>query len=125
MDAELPALPIGHSGRLEAAALTNTAGNHAVLVREADAPRALLTTEEATPRARLVVTPLDDDVELRVDGDALAVWLTQGSVAGGGERVPAWANALGFALLLLLVIFVVVGGATVAGWLVSLAGGGR
>src|SRR6266702_4649976 len=71
--------PIGVTGRLTALPLTNAAGNHAVLVRQADASRALLTGEKGSgDRERLIVVPLDDDVEVRIDGDALAIWLTQG-----------------------------------------------
>ena len=78
----LPApIPLGSSGRLEAQPLTNAVGNHAVLVREGEQPRALLTAEAgAGERQRVVIVPLDDDVELRVDGDAMAVWLSQGSI---------------------------------------------
>ena len=74
-------MPVGRSGRLEAMALT-AAGDHAVLVREAGADgrgRALLTTDKLTTGERLVIMPLDDEVEVRVDGDALAVWLGAGS----------------------------------------------
>lgn len=124
MDAELPALPIGHAGRLEAVGLTNAAGSHAVLLRQDDAPRVLLTAEptDAT-RERVVVVPLDSDVELRVDGDALAIWLAEGSVGRAATgRVPAWASAIGFVGVLLVLAFVVVGAATVFGWLLGLLG---
>lgn len=123
MDAELPALPIGHSGRLEGVGLSNASGSHALLVRQGQAtPRALLTAEAtAGSRERLVVIPLDDDVEVRVDGDALAVWLAQGSVGEASEtRVPAWASAIGFVLILVLLGFVVLGGATFFAWILDL-----
>lgn len=127
MDPELPALPIGRTGRLEAAGLANAAGNRALIVRQDATPRALVTSESGeSERERVVVVPLDDDVELRVDGDALAVWLAEGSVGGtSGGRVPAWANAIGYVLILLIVAFVILGGATFFGWILDLAGAGR
>jgi hypothetical protein len=126
VDPELPPLPIGRAGRVEAASLTNAAGNHALLVRQGAAPRALVTSEQGDDRERVVVVPLDDDVELRVDGDALAVWLAEGSVTGaGGARVPGWANAIGYVLILLVVVFVILGGATFFGWIFDLAGAAR
>ena len=100
---EAPApFPLGPNGRLEAEPLTNAVGNHAVLVREGEQPRALVTVEAGSPeRQRVVIVPLDNDVEMRVDGDALAIWLSQGSVGPAPSNVPAWANAIGFALVLL------------------------
>src|SRR5688572_11947116 len=79
-DTALPTMRIGRSGRLEATAL-EVAGDHAVLVGEtggAGRRRALLTTDKLPTGERLVVMPLDEDVEVRVDGDALAVWLGSG-----------------------------------------------
>ena len=73
MDEPGAALPLGASGRLEAVPMTNAAGDHALLVRQGDAARALLTGERGDERDRVVVIPLDEDVDLRVDGDALAV----------------------------------------------------
>src|SRR3989304_3467460 len=100
MDAAQPPIPIGSSGRLEALPLTNAAGNHAILVRQADAPRALVAGEAGDgDRDRVVVVPLDSDVQLHVDGDALAIWLAEGSVAvprgpappaAGSRRSPGW-----------------------------------
>lgn len=103
--------------------MSNAAGNHAVLMREGTTPRALVTSEAGpADRERVVVVPLDDDVELRVDGDALAVWLAESSVTGAaGARVPAWANAIGYILIVLIVVFVVLGGATFFGWILDLA----
>lgn len=123
MDAE-PSFPIGQSGRLEAIGLTNATGSHALLVRQDEAPRALFTAEPATgSRERLVVVPLDDDVEIRVDGDALAIWLAQGSVGGrGGAQVPAWANAIGYLIVIAAVSFVVLGGVTFFSWLFTTLG---
>lgn len=124
VDAELPTLPIGRSGRLEAVGLTNTTGSHALLVRQDEEPRALFTGEPTEgSRERLVVVPLDDDVEVRVDGDALAVWLAQGSVGrAAGRTVPAWANAIGFGLVVLVLGFLLLGGVTFFSWLFALLG---
>jgi hypothetical protein len=127
VDPELPPLPIGRTGRLSAASLPNAAGNYALLVRQDATPRALLTSEAGPgERERVVVVPLDDDVDLRVDGDALAVWLAEGSMRGAsGTGVPAWANAIGYVLIVLIVLFVVLGGATFFGWILDLTGVGR
>lgn len=126
MDAELPSLPIGRSGRLRAASVSNATGSHAIIVQQDDAPRALLTGEAPrgeSSRERLVVTPLDEDVDVHVDGDALAVWLAQGSVGrDAGAAVPGWANAIGFALVILVVLFLLIGSVTFFGWLFSILG---
>jgi hypothetical protein len=121
MDGSPESLPIGRFGRIEAIGLTGPDGDHAVLVRQGPAQRALLT---ADPTEHLVVTPLDDDVEIRVDGDALAVWLAAAPVtAKAPTEVPGWASVVGLALLLMMVAFTVIGGAVVAGWLVDVLGG--
>ena len=52
--------------------------------------RALLTTDKLSAGERLVVMPLDEEVDVRVDGDALAVWLGSGSL----ERRSAPAAAV-------------------------------
>jgi hypothetical protein len=109
---------LGVAGRLEAQPLTNALGNHAMLVREGALPRALLTAEPGDgERERLVIVPLDDDVQLRIDGDALAVWLAEGSTTRAIANVPAWANAIGFALVITVVGFAVLGSLTFFGWL--------
>ena len=123
---------IGRSGRLEAMALT-AAGDHALLIRETDRAhrgRALLTTDKLPGGERLVVMPLDDDVEVRVDGDALAVWLGSGSlghvppqhIVVDDSRVPPWASLVGGALLLLVLAFAVIGSAVAFSWLMGLLG---
>ena len=117
---ESGALPLGGRGRLEAVPMTNAAGDHALLVRQGEASRALLTGERGGDRERVVVVPLDEDVELRVDGDALAVWLARASVGPQPQSVPAWANVMGMALLLLVIAFAVIGSVVVFGWLVDL-----
>jgi len=125
------ALAVGRSGRLEALALT-AAGDHAVLVREttpAERARALLTTDKLAAGERLVIMPLDEDVDVRVDGDALAIWLGAGSLAqlppeqrpmAAGTRVPPWSSIIGGVLLLLVLVFAVIGSAVVFTWLTRL-----
>jgi hypothetical protein len=120
-------LPVGRSGRIEAMALT-AAGDHAVLVRETGAERrgrALLTTDKLADGERLVVMPLDDEVDVRVDGDALAVWLGAGSLAElppqqralPAAGVPIWASVIGGALLIIVLLFAVIGSAVVFTWI--------
>ncbi|HYN63554.1 MAG TPA: hypothetical protein VES36_03040 [Candidatus Limnocylindrales bacterium] len=121
MDESGVALPLGASGRLQAVPMTNAAGDHALLVRQGEASRALLTGERGDDRERVVVIPLDEDVEMRMDGDALAVWLTRGSMAPVPSEVPAWASAIGLLLLLVLIGFAVLGSLTFFGWVVDLA----
>jgi hypothetical protein len=123
-----PATPIGRAGRLEAAAL-EAGGDHAVLVREtghAGRARALLTTDKLPSGERLVVMPLDDDVEVRVDGDALAVWLGSGILGevprqeraiAASTHVPLWATVVGAVLLITVVAFALIGSAVVFTWL--------
>ena len=121
---ELEPLPIGTSGRLQAIGLANASGSHAVLVREAGEPRALLIGDPpAAGRERLVVTPLDDDVELRVDGAALALWIGEGSLLPQRvESVPGWASAVGLIVLLVMLALAVLGSLTFFGWLASVLG---
>ena len=121
MDEPGVALPLGASGRLEAQPMTNAAGDHALIVREGETSRALLTGERGEERDRVVVIPLDEDVEMRVDGDALAVWLAHGSVAPAPSAIPGWASAIGFVLVLALVAFAVLGSVTFFSWLLELA----
>ena len=120
MDEAGAALPLGASGRLEAGPLTNAAGDHALLVRQGDQTRALLTGERGSERERVIVIPLDDDVETRVDGDALAVWLARGSVGRAPSAVTGWANAIGFVLVLAVIGFAILGSATFFAWLLGL-----
>jgi hypothetical protein len=120
MDDAGTALPLGPSGRLEAVPLSNAAGDHALLIRQGDATRALLTGERGTERERVIVIPLDEDIETRVDGDALAVWLARGSVAPVRAEVPGWANAIGFALVLAVIGLAILGSLTFFAWLAGL-----
>ncbi|HEX9635777.1 MAG TPA: hypothetical protein VGB34_09900 [Candidatus Limnocylindria bacterium] len=111
-------LQLGASGRLQALPLTNAAGDHALLVRQGDSTRALLTGESAGgDRDRVVIVPLDEDVELRMDGDALAIWLARGSVGRATGSVPAWASAIGFVLVVAVIGFAVLGSLTFFAWL--------
>ena len=120
VDAELTTLPIGRSGRLEAIPLTNATGTHALLVRESDTPRALFTAEQGEgSRERLILVPLDDDVEVRVDGDALAIWLAQGSVGSSSGRIPIWASAFGYVLVFVIIGLLLLGSLTFFAWLTS------
>jgi hypothetical protein len=122
-----PSMAVGRSGRLEAAAL-EAGGDHAVLVRETGGGarnRALLTTDKLPDGERLVVMPLDDEVEVRVDGDALAVWLGSGLLGDvprqqrviANAHVPPWATIVGGALLIAVLGFAVIGSAVVFTWL--------
>lgn len=119
-------VPLGR-GAIEVEAMTNAAGDHALLVRQAETPRALLLAEPGavaeTGRERVVVMPFDDDVETRVDGDALATWIAKpyDEPAAGGSA-PAWASAIGFVLLILVVVLTVIGGATLFGWILDAVG---
>ena len=129
-DASPAALAVGRSGRLEAAAL-EAGGDHAVLVRETGRHprnRALLTTDKLATGERLVVMPLDQEVEVRVDGDALAVWLGSGLLndvprqhhALPSAAVPPWASIIGGVLLVAVLAFAVIGSAVVFTWLTRL-----
>lgn len=102
-----------------------------MLVRETRDPqrgRALLTTDKLPAGERLVVMPLDDEVEVRVDGDALAVWLGSGSIQQVPQeqrpiehvRVAPWATVIGGVLLLLVLAFAVIGSAVAFSWLMAL-----
>jgi hypothetical protein len=114
-----PPIPLGASGRLEAQPLVNAVGDHALLVRQGEDSRALITGEAAAGRDRVIVVPLDDDVELRVDGDALAVWLARGSVSTSVARVPGWASAIGLLLVVAFIGFALLGSATAFAWLID------
>ena len=117
------AVPLGATGRVEVQPMANASGNHAVLVREGEQLRALLTAEPGSgERQRVVIVPLDDEVELRVDGDAMAVWLSQGSIGRPRAAVPAWANAIGYLLVIAVVSFAVLGSVTFFSWLFGVLG---
>jgi hypothetical protein len=129
MDTESGAtLPVGR-GTLEAEPLTNTAGDHALLLRQAETPRVLLLAEPGavaeTGRERVVVMPFDEDVETRVDGDALATWIAAPFDRASDEsdaKVPVWASAMGYVLIILVLVLSVVGGAVVFSWILDAVG---
>lgn len=108
----------------------NAGEDAAVLVRERGSDgraRALLTTDKLPAGERLVVMPLDDEVEVRVDGDALAVWLGSGSLMSAPRTtvaspsdVPIWASVAGGAMLLLVFALAVVGSAVAFAWILEL-----
>jgi hypothetical protein len=128
MEAQPPTLPIGRRGDLRAEPVTNVAGEHAVIVREGDRMRALLAATRTDGVETLLVMPLDHEVEVRVDGDALAMYVASGSVSVPARRfggVPAWASAIGVVLLLLIVAFAVLGSLTFFSWLFGTVLGGR
>lgn len=127
MQNDLPPLPIGRSGAMRAEAITNVAGEPAVLVREGERTRALLATTRQDGGEALLVMPLDDEVEVRVDGDALAVYVASGSVPAPGGRAPlaGWASAIGLVLLLVIVAFAVLGSFTFFDWLFGTLLGAR
>jgi hypothetical protein len=79
-----------------------------------------------TGRERVIVMPFDDDVETRVDGDALATWIAtpfDQRPDPGDARVPVWASAIGFVLLIVLVVLAVVGGAAIFSWILDAVAG--
>ena len=124
-DQGLAPLPVGR-GALEAEPMTSGSGDHAVLVRQAHTPRVLLLAEPGDGPGggleRVVIMPFDEDVETRVDGDALATWIAgpyAAPVAEGEARVPAWASAFGFILIVVVVVLTVIGGAAVFSWLLD------
>jgi hypothetical protein len=131
-DAAAASLPVGRSGRLEAVPLS-AAGDHALYVRETDPARrgrVLLTTDKLPAGERLVVVPLDAEVEVRIDGDALAVWLGRGSLEQvppeqrpvEDHDVPLWATLVGGVLLFLMVVFAVIGSAVAFTWILRALG---
>ena len=122
MDGPPESLPVGRFGQVEAIGLEGPDGDHAILVRQAGAHRVLLTSDSrGSPREHLVVTPLDDEVDVRVDGDALAVWLASAPIAPpASSPVPGWASLVGLATLLLVVAFTIIGGAVAIGWVIEL-----
>ena len=124
-------LPVGR-GTVEAEPLTNASGDHALLLRQGGEPRVLLLAEPGHVaehgRERVVVVPLDGDVETRVDGDALATWIAtptnaRADAAGAAAQVPAWASALGFVLIILVVVLTIIGGAVVFAWILDAVAG--
>ena len=119
--ADLPPLPLGRRPIL-AEGLTNESGDHAILLRDGDTQRVLLLTEpgdQAGERERVIVVPFDEDVETRVDGDALAKWIAAADLFGRPEAVPRFASAIGLILLVIMLVLTVVGGAVVFSWILD------
>jgi hypothetical protein len=117
-------LPLGRRPLL-AEGLTNEAGDHAILLREGEASRVLLLTEptdQADERERVIVVPFDEDVETRVDGDALAKWIAAADLFGRPAAVPRFASAIGLFLLVVMLVLTVIGGAVVFSWVLDAVG---
>lgn len=79
----------------------------------------MLTSEEDD---RIVLIPLDDRAELRTNRDALAAWLTAGTLTrtrGTNQPtiVAAWASAVGMVVLLAVTALAILGSFTFFGWL--------
>ena len=125
-DLDGPTLAVG-SGQgppLHAIGLTNARGARAILVRDHERPRLLLSAERvAGGHERLVIAPLDASHEVRRDPDSLAEWIADASVARRVARVPAWASVAGFALVLTIFALLILGALTVAAWLGAAVGG--
>jgi len=118
--------PVGR-GVIEAQALASASGDHAILLSQTDMPRVLILAEpgsvESTGRERVVVMPFDEDVETRVDGDALATWIAAPydvPVPAGEGRIPVWASGFGFAVVILGIVLMVIGSAVVFSWLLDM-----
>ncbi|MEX0629246.1 MAG: hypothetical protein WEE67_02285 [Chloroflexota bacterium] len=118
--------PVGR-GVVEAQPLTSASGDHAILLSQTDMPRVLILAEpgavESTGRERVVVMPFDEDVETRVDGDALATWIAAPydvPVPAGEGRIPVWASGFGFVVVILGIVLMVIGSAVVFSWLLDL-----
>jgi len=114
-------------GVIEAQALTSASGDHAILLSQTEMPRVLILAEpgsvESTGRERVVVMPFDEDVETRVDGDALATWIAAPydvPVPAGEGRIPVWASGFGFVAVILGIVLMVIGSAVVFSWLLDL-----
>ena len=139
MDDSGPSLPLGPGpDGPRAVPMTNADGNHAVLVRDGDLPKVLVTIGTDARAGRVLVTPLDKSVEIRRDREAAAQWIAGGSVTSPRTqaavpaarpaertpaRVPAWANVIGLALVLLIFGLTILGALTLAGWLAGLVSG--
>jgi hypothetical protein len=125
-DEQAERFPVGR-GVVEAQSLTSASGDHAILLSQTDMPRVLILAEpgsvESTGRERVVVMPFDEDVETRVDGDALATWIAAPydvPVPAGEGRIPVWASGFGFAVVILGIVLMVIGSAVVFSWLLDL-----
>jgi hypothetical protein len=124
VEIEPASLPLGRAGLLQAVPLTNGDGDHAILLRQADEPRALLTSEATET---IVLMPFDDRAELRADSDALATWVARGSLqpAASAGALAGWATAIGLFFLLAILALAILGSLTFFGWLFASLGLGR
>jgi hypothetical protein len=117
-------IPLGH-GALHAESLTNASGDHAILLLEDETSRILLLTEPGRQeggRERVIVVPFDEDVETRVDGDALAKWIAAPDLLGSPEGIPRLASALGLILLVGVLALTVIGAGVVFSWILDALG---
>ena len=123
--ADGPRLAVG-SGEgppLEAIGLASGSGAQAILVRDGDRPRLLVSAERVAGQERLVISPLDVSHEVRRDADALAEWIGRAPITSRGvARVPSWANLLGFAIVIAVVALTLLGTLTLVTWLGDVTG---
>jgi len=117
-------IPLGRRA-IRAESLTNESGDHAILLREDETSRVLLLTEPGSPgsgRERVIVVPFDEDVETRVDGDALAKWIAAPDLLGTPDGIPRFASALGLILLVGVLALTVIGAGVVFSWILDVVG---
>jgi len=117
-------IPVGRRG-MRAEGLTNESGDHAILLREDETPRVLFLTEpgsEGSGRERVIVVPFDEDVETRVDGDALAKWIAAPDLFGTPDAIPRFASALGLILLVGVLVLTIIGAGVVFSWILDAVG---
>ena len=113
-------LPVGEpNDDFTATAVPNAEGSHALVIGQGERPMVLVSAGRDARAGRLLVTALDDSVELRTDREAAAQWIARGSVARRVARAPAWANATGFVLVVVIFALTVLGAVTVIGWVTS------
>jgi aminoglycoside/choline kinase family phosphotransferase len=124
VEIEPVSLPLGRAGLLQAVPLTNGDGDHAILLRQGEEPRALVTSEAADT---IVLMPFDDRAELRADSDALATWVARGSLqsAASADALAGWATAIGLFFLLAILALAILGSLTFFAWLFASLGLGR
>lgn len=117
-------IPLGHRA-MHAESLSNESGDHAILLVEDETSRVLLLTEPASQgsgRERVIVVPFDEDVETRVDGDALAKWIAAPDLFGPPDGIPRFASALGLILLVGVLALTVIGAGVVFSWILDALG---
>ncbi|MFN2484999.1 MAG: hypothetical protein ABR509_08790 [Candidatus Limnocylindria bacterium] len=113
----------GEAPPLEAIGLASGSGAQAILVRDGEQPRLLVSAERVAGQERLVISPLDVSHEIRRDPDALAEWIARAPITSRGvARVPGWANLIGFALVIGVVGLTLLGAMTLIAWLGAVTG---